>query len=67
MILNKELLNYNNKLYWVYRKVKSTQIKQEYVSLVKDFWYCDIVIRGRYKSEEEQLLFLREISEATIV
>jgi hypothetical protein len=67
MLLNKELVNYQNKLYWIYRKVKPDQIKSEYVSDVKQLWYCDIVIRGKYKSEEEYLLFLREISDATIV
>lgn len=67
MLLNKELVNYQDKLYWIYRKVKPTQIKSEYVSDIKDFWHCDIVIRGKYKSEEENLLFLREISDAIIV
>lgn len=67
MLLNKELVNYQDKLYWIYRKVKPTQIKSEYVSDVKEFWKCDIVIRGKYKSDEEHLLFLREISDAIIV
>lgn len=67
MVLNKELITYQDKLFWIYRKVKQSQIKQEYVSTVKDYWHCDIVIRGRYKSEEEYLLFLREISDAIIV
>lgn len=66
-ILGKETITYQNKLYYIYRKVKVTQLKSEYVSDVKDFWLCDIVIKGRYQNEDESFLFLREIPEAIIL
>lgn len=66
-ILAKETIIYQDKLYYIYRKVKITQLKTEYVSELKEFWMCDIVIRGRYQNEDESFLFLREIPEAVIV
>lgn len=66
-ILAKETILYQDKLYYIYRRVKITQLKTEYVSELKEFWMCDIVIRGRYQNEDESFLFLREIPEAVIV
>lgn len=65
-MINKELVNYQDKLYWVYRKVKQSQVKQEYITDLKEYWLCDLVVRDR-NSEDSKLLFLREISEAVIV
>lgn len=64
--MNRELINYHDKLYWVYRKVNQTQIKQEFISDIKQYWLCDLVVRDR-NSENPNLLFLREISDAVIV
>lgn len=64
--MNKELINYHDKLYWVYRKVNQTNIKQEFISDIKQYWLCDLVVRDR-NSENPNLLFLREISDAVIV
>lgn len=66
-ILGKDTITYQDKLYYIYRKVKVTHLKTEYVSDVKDFWLCDIVIKGRYQNEDESFLFLREIPEAKIL
>lgn len=65
-MINKELVNYQDKLYWVYRKVKQSQIKQEHISDLKEYWFCDLVVRDR-NSEDSKLLFLREISEAIVL
>jgi hypothetical protein len=65
-MLNKELINYNDKLYWVYRKVKQSHIKENHINDVKDMWLCDLVLRSK-NQEEIQLLFVREIEEAKIV
>lgn len=65
-MLNKELVNYQDKLYWVYRKVKHSQVKEGSVNELKEFWYCDMVVRNR-NQQDDTLLFLREISEAKIV
>ena len=65
-MLNKELINYNHKLYWVYRKVKQSHIKENHINDVKDMWLCDLVLRSK-NQDETQLLFVREIEEAKIV
>lgn len=65
-MFNKELVNYQNKLYWVYRKVRHSQVKEGSVSDLKDFWMCDMVVRNR-NQQDDSLFFLREIEEAKIV
>ena len=65
-MLNKELIHYNNKLYWVYRKVKQSHIKENHINDVKDMWLCDLVLRSK-NQDETQLIFVREIEEAVIV
>ena len=65
-MLGKELVNYQDKLYWIYRKVKHSQVKEGSVSDLKDFWMCDMVVRSR-NQQDDSLLFLREIEEAKIV
>jgi len=65
-MLNKELVNYQNKLYYIYKKLKQDRIKEGYVNDVKDFWECDIVVRSRINNDDT-LLFLREIEEVTCV
>jgi len=65
-VFNKELINYQDKLYWVYRKVKQSQIKQDYITDLRDFWMCDLVVKDR-NSNDSNLIFLREISDALIV
>ena len=37
-MLSKELVKYQDKLYWVYRKVKASVIKEGYVNDLKEFW-----------------------------
>lgn len=64
--MNKEIINYQGSLYWVYRKVKQTQINQEFISELKGYWLCDLVVRDK-NSENPKLLFLREISDAMIL
>lgn len=65
-MLNKELIHYNDRLYWIYRKVKQTHIKENHINDVKDMWLCDLVLRTK-NQDETQLLFVREIEEAKIV
>lgn len=65
-ILNKELINYQNKLYWIYRKVKLNHIKEGFVNEVKSYWNCDLVIRNR-NLQDETLFFLREISDVELI
>jgi hypothetical protein len=65
-MIPKEFVNYQDKLYWVYRKVKHHQVKEGSVNDLKEFWMCDMVVRNRNQNDDT-LLFMREIEEATIV
>jgi hypothetical protein len=62
----KEFINYQEKLYWIYKKVRQSQVIENRVSDLKDFWMCDIVIRNR-QNNDDTLFFLREITDAVIV
>jgi hypothetical protein len=65
-MLNKELLKYQDKLYYVFKKLRQSQVKEGYVNDVKEWWNCDVVVRSRQQNDDT-LIFLREIEEATIV
>lgn len=62
----KEMITYQNKLYWVYKKVKQTQIKEGFVNDVKELWDCDIVLKHR-NVDDEFLIFLKEIPDLELV
>jgi hypothetical protein len=65
-MIPKEFVQYQNKLYWVYRKVKQHQVKEGLVSDLRDFWMCDVVVKSRNQNDEI-LLFMREVEDAIIV
>ncbi len=65
-MLNKELLKYQDKLYYVFKRLRQRQVKEVYVNDVKEWWNCDVVVRSRQQNDDT-LIFLREIEEATIV
>ena len=65
-MLNKELVQYQDKRYWVYRKVKHSHVKEGSISDLRDFWMCDVAVRNRNQNDD-LLLFLREIENAKIV
>jgi hypothetical protein len=65
-MLNKELINYNDNLYWIYKRVKEDQIKTGSVTDLKEHWHCDMVVKGR-TGNDGVLLFLRLIEEAEII
>jgi hypothetical protein len=62
----KEFVNYQNRLYWIYRKVKNDRIKEGFVQDIKNYWNCDLVVKHRH-NEDDLLLFLREIPELEIL
>jgi hypothetical protein len=66
-MLNKELVNYQNKLYWVYRKVNQSHIDMANVTELRDYWLCDITLKQKTSQNSEVLLFLREIPEAEVI
>ena len=65
-MLNKELVNYQNKLYYIYKKLKQDRIVEGSVNDLKEYWRCDIVVKSRINNDDT-LLFLIEIPEAEIV
>lgn len=66
LAFNKELINYKDNLYWIYRKVKQGHIPEDFIHEMKRFWGCDIVIKDK-NQEETILFFLKEITDASIV
>jgi hypothetical protein len=67
MSLCKELVNYQDKLYLLYDKVKESHIKPEKINDLKLLWECDIVLKQKNPINEVYLLFLNEIKEVEII
>jgi len=65
-MLTKELVNYHDKLYWVYRKIKQSQVRNGSITDLKEFWVCDMVVKSK-NNNDDILLFMREIPDAEIV
>ena len=65
-MLSKELVNYQDKLYYIYKKMKPHQIKDGYINDMREHFRCDVVVKNRVNNDDT-LLFLREIPEAEIV
>jgi ubiquitin C-terminal hydrolase len=61
-----EMINYQEKLYWIYRKINKDRIKENHILDVRDAWHCSTVLKTK-NQEEEILLFLIEIPDAIIV
>jgi hypothetical protein len=66
MILNKELVRYQDRLFWVYRKLNVEKIKEHYVQDIKTLWDCDVVLKQK-TPQGEVFLFIREIPDLEIV
>jgi hypothetical protein len=64
-MLAKEFINYQEKLFWVYKKITTHKIKEERIQDLREFWMCDIVLKQRTQ-QDEIFLFLREIPEAEL-
>lgn len=61
-----EYLEFNNKLYQLYRKIPQDQVKEQHILDVRDAWFCDTVLRTK-NDDVISLLFLREVKDAEIV
>jgi len=53
----KEFVNYQNRLYWIYRKVKNDRIKEGFVQDIKNYWNCDLVVKHRHNEDDLLLTF----------
>lgn len=60
MAFGKEMIQYNNELYWVYRKVRAEVVKD--VDTIKQHWHCDVALRNG-----ELIYFCRHIPNAEII
>ena len=65
-MLNKELINYQDRLFYIYKKIKQDRIVEGSINDLKERWGCDVVVRSRINNDDT-LLFLIEIPEAEIV
>jgi hypothetical protein len=61
-----EFINYNDKLYVVYRKFKEGRIREEYLNQVREMYDCDLVLKSKTE-DRVTVLFLREVKEAELV
>lgn len=62
----RDLIIYQNRLFWLYKRLKTSQIKPEGITLIKEYWNCDIVVKN-VNQNDDSYLFLREIPEAEII
>jgi hypothetical protein len=65
-MLNKELLKYQDRLFWIYKKMKKDQIKEDKIGMIQEFWHCDLVLKHA-TNEGEIFYFLREIVEVELI
>jgi hypothetical protein len=65
-MLSKELMTYQDRLFWIYRKVKQEQINETRIQELREFWMCDMILKQK-TPQGEVFIFLREIPEAVIV
>jgi hypothetical protein len=61
-----EIVTYQDKLYYVYRKFPKNRIREGFINEVKELWHCDMVLKKR-NDDDETLIFLVEIPDAIIV
>ena len=67
-MFNKELFNFQDKLYYIKRKIKETSVKSEFVNDLKEYWDCDNVVKQIHRqTSENYYLFLVEIVEAEVI
>ena len=67
-MFKKELFNFQDKLYYIERKIRETQVKPEFVNELKEYWKGDNVVKQIFKQTNEVFyLFLVEIEDAKII
>jgi hypothetical protein len=67
-MLCKELFNFQNKLFYIDRRVRESHISQDSINELKSIWKIDTVVRQNSKNTNEGFyLFLKEIKDAEIV
>jgi len=65
---HREYINFQDKLYYLYRKIRSSEVKEEDIQSLKEHWHCDIVIKNKTQNEGEEILYyLVLIPEAIVI
>ena len=49
-----EIINYQDKLYYIYRRFPKSQIKEGFINDVKDLWRCDMLLKKKNEDEIEK-------------
>jgi hypothetical protein len=60
-MINHELINYNDKLYFVYRKYSASKVKENKIIDLMKLFECDLVLKKN--NQETILYYLKEIKE----
>lgn len=67
-MIHREYINFQDNLYYLYRKIRSNEVLEEDIQPLKEHWRCDTVIKNKTQNEgEEFLYFLVLIPDATII
>jgi len=67
-MIHREYINFQDKLYYLYRKIRSSEILEEDIQVLKEHWHCDTVIKNKTQNEGEEILYyLVLIPDATII
>ena len=57
-----QFINFNDKLYYVYRKMREKNIKPGATEFILSLWHCDVALK-----QNEDVFFCRIIEDAEIV
>ena len=67
-MLCKELFNFQNKLFYIDRRMKESSVPQNMINELKSIWEIDMVVRqNSEQTNENYYLFLKEIKDAEVI
>jgi len=66
-MINHELIKYNNKLFFLYRKFKINQVKSEKVHELMTLLECNLVLKKTTEQNVEYLYYLKEVPDLEVL
>lgn len=66
-MFNKEVISYENKVYWVYRRFISSKLNESKLPDLTSFWECDLHLKTSVGDGVSEYFFLKVIPEAEII